>query len=462
MIALASVIAAAAAQCTLRASVDVPLFSETDRRTKTQIFSDVFPVELISGGVVALNTSSSPQLMAVRVELYTNDACPTGFSFGLNEADCGVTLLLNGASYTSDTAVAPNGVCGAPPPPLGKLSGGMCLAPEPPLNCPRPPLPTTEPTVALPTLSVIPATPPPFVCKAISSWSETGRTTSTAAVTAAKTDDESSATAAAVLSKTVAAAALGGAVHWRSAGLACVALGGLAGVFGAEQQCNGVIRVSAVASSDAVNQALRCPPTFTPTLMTIAVVGSSGNKDASINGGWQWAVPTQRVCGRPFFGSNEPEPILAAATTHGKSPSVVDERAARWTEQALGEHASVASFAAFSLQLMVNGAPFSLLAGAAQANADEVRHAELALALASRFAGTEISVGAFPRVAIADLRAQTIGELAEAVLREGCVGETLSVLESARQVDDDAGISEIERTVLHGIVRDELKHSALA
>lgn len=48
------------------------------------------------------------------------------------------------------------------------------------------------------------------------------------------------------------------------------------------------------------------------------------------------------------------------------------------------------------------------------------------------------------------------------MLREGCVGETLSVLSSARQVDDDAATSGMERALLRGIVRDEFKHSALA
>lgn len=111
---------------------------------------------------------------------------------------------------------------------------------------------------------------------------------------------------------------------------------------------------------------------------------------------------------------------------------------------------------------MINGAPFSLLSGAANANADKVRHAEQSLALASRFAGAEVTLDAFPAVAVTDLRPQTIGDLAEAVLRKGCVGETLSVLDSARQVDEGVDMDELERTVLHGIVRDELKHSALA
>ena len=59
----------------------------------------------------------------------------------------------------------------------------------------------------------------------------------------------------------------------------------------------------------------------------------------------------------------------------------VDERRAlgqdkqassEWLHQAVGEHSSIASFAAHTLQLMVQGAPSSLLAAASRAAGDEV------------------------------------------------------------------------------------------
>jgi hypothetical protein len=162
--------------------------------------------------------------------------------------------------------------------------------------------------------------------------------------------------------------------------------------------------------------------------------------------------------GRPFVNSKSSAAVLAEATA-----STDDERAARWVSQGLGEHASVASFAAFSLQLMINGAPFPLLAGAANANGDEVRHAEQSFALASRFAGHRITAEPFPRHAVSSMAPESLEELAEATFRQGCIAETLSVFAAARQVDDNNDVvDEEEREVLVGIVRDEARHSALA
>jgi hypothetical protein len=152
--------------------------------------------------------------------------------------------------------------------------------------------------------------------------------------------------------------------------------------------------------------------------------------------------------GRPFVVNKSM--VLSAPTG-----TTDDARAARWVSQGLGEHASVASFAAFSLQLMINGAPFSLLAGAAKANADEVRHAEQSFALASRFAGHAITAEPFPRHAISSMQPQSLEKLAEAAFREGCIAETLSVFDAARQVDENDVADDEERNVLIGIVRDE-------
>lgn len=52
-----------------------------------------------------------------------------------------------------------------------------------------------------------------------------------------------------------------------------------------------------------------------------------------------------------------------------------------------------------------------------------------------------------------------------AALMEGGIAETLSVLESARQLDDDVDRNELtlnERAGLLTIVSDELRHAALA
>jgi hypothetical protein len=105
--------------------------------------------------------------------------------------------------------------------------------------------------------------------------------------------------------------------------------------------------------------------------------------------------------GRPFVVNKSM--VLSAPTG-----TTDDARAARWVSQGLGEHASVASFAAFCDQ------------------------------------------------------PQSLEKLAEAAFREGCIAETLSVFDAARQVDENDVADDEERNVLIGIVRDEARHSALA
>jgi hypothetical protein len=63
---------------------------------------------------------------------------------------------------------------------------------------------------------------------------------------------------------------------------------------------------------------------------------------------------------------------------------------------ALLEHASVASFARFSLQLMAAGAPASLVEAAHRAALDEIEHARLTFRLASRYEGRALGPGPLP------------------------------------------------------------------
>lgn len=61
---------------------------------------------------------------------------------------------------------------------------------------------------------------------------------------------------------------------------------------------------------------------------------------------------------------------------------VADAVVKAWTTAARAEHASVASFARFTLQLLHLGAPADLVADAQQAGLDEVRHARLCFGVA--------------------------------------------------------------------------------
>jgi hypothetical protein len=128
-----------------------------------------------------------------------------------------------------------------------------------------------------------------------------------------------------------------------------------------------------------------------------------------------------------------------------------------WLEVGLAEHASVASFARFVLELAAVGAPADLLADASVAMRDEIRHAELAFAIASALGGKPVGPGPVPMHGVApraDLEA-----IVRATVREGCVGETLSAAEVELAARRASGT--IAR-VLAEIADDEARHSVLA
>jgi hypothetical protein len=131
--------------------------------------------------------------------------------------------------------------------------------------------------------------------------------------------------------------------------------------------------------------------------------------------------------------------------------------AEHWSEMALLEHASIASFSKFALELLSVGAPASLVEAAHRAALDEVEHAKLAFRLASRYAGEPLGPGPLP---IGDARlGSDLVALAESTAREGCVGETVGAVEARaareRATDDDV------RRVLAVVERDEAAHAEL-
>ncbi|KAL7546843.1 hypothetical protein ACHAWF_010973 [Thalassiosira exigua] len=148
-----------------------------------------------------------------------------------------------------------------------------------------------------------------------------------------------------------------------------------------------------------------------------------------------------------------------------------------WTKNAIGEHASVASFAAFSIALMTNHAPSHLVEDALKAGLDEVRHARTSFDIASKLLGKEVRPGPLPASEHEfdhDMKA-----LALAVAKEGCIDETLSELEAAAEVDlisglldtgadgtkydgVDRGILAWIRDELSTIASEEADHAALA
>ena len=108
------------------------------------------------------------------------------------------------------------------------------------------------------------------------------------------------------------------------------------------------------------------------------------------------------ACGRPFVV--DCEAVLAPTCARDDwralllapspvDPSVADQLANYWTRIGQLEHASVAAFAQFVLQLLAVAAPPDLVLAAQSALADEVEHARLAFGLASLYAGVGVGPG---------------------------------------------------------------------
>ena len=171
------------------------------------------------------------------------------------------------------------------------------------------------------------------------------------------------------------------------------------------------------------------------------------------------------ACGRPFVV--EDAAVTAPSTTREDWRALIlatdapaelrAQLASYWTEVAGYEHASVASFARFILQLLTVGAGPELVLAAQQALADEVEHARLCFALASHHAGVGVGPGPLPQASTPG--ASDHAAIVEAVIREACVGETLSALEAREAAAQavDPGL----RRVLTKIADDEQRHAEL-
>jgi len=116
-----------------------------------------------------------------------------------------------------------------------------------------------------------------------------------------------------------------------------------------------------------------------------------------------------------------------STTTTEKTTNIHQE----WTQRALGEHASIASFSSFSIALLTNGAPSTLVEDALIAAMDEVRHAHTSFDIASRLIGKEVKAGPLPPSTLEYTR--DLVSLGLSVAREGCVDETLSAMGAAME-----------------------------
>jgi hypothetical protein len=136
------------------------------------------------------------------------------------------------------------------------------------------------------------------------------------------------------------------------------------------------------------------------------------------------------------------------------------QAARAWREDAALEHASIASFARLSLELLALGAPPTLVAAAHRAALDEVEHARVCFTIAAELAGAAAPMGPAPL----SLEGLAIGgdlvSLAVSAAREGCVGETVAALalsRAAASCDSPALAAQLAK-----MADDELAHASLA
>lgn len=153
--------------------------------------------------------------------------------------------------------------------------------------------------------------------------------------------------------------------------------------------------------------------------------------------------------------------LRASTATHlesGKDSVLAKQAAAEWTRIALMEHASVAAFARFALQLLAVGAPPALLQQTSQAMSDETRHAQLAFGLARRFGALDVGPG--PLQVQGSLDELDLKSITLTTLLEGCIGETVAAL-CAKLALEHVRDAELQ-AVLTTIAQDESNHALLA
>lgn len=181
------------------------------------------------------------------------------------------------------------------------------------------------------------------------------------------------------------------------------------------------------------------------------------------------SVTAKSCCYKAFGECNGGRPFLVAGAARVASLTVSADasssndrlrRALRdsWTEDALMEHASVASFARLSLRLLALGAPSELVEASQRAALDELAHARFCFERASHFAGERVRPGA---LAVDDaLCAESFADFVRTNLVEGCIGETLAAVrmgeQARRAADPELGAA------LAVVAEDEARHAELA
>lgn len=204
--------------------------------------------------------------------------------------------------------------------------------------------------------------------------------------------------------------------------------------------------------------------------------GGIGGAGGGVGGGAQleccYPVVLEMLCpgGRPFLVDGQARTAAAGSTGSGwqgdhaallisdLSEAVRRRIAAEWARDGHMEHASVAAFAKFALELMALGAPFDLVRDTQLAMADEIRHARRCFDLAALYGESGVVLGPLD---FGVIRADaSLASVVRSTIVEGCVGETVAATMAAH-----ASITTREpatAAVLAEIAEDESRHAELA
>jgi len=180
-------------------------------------------------------------------------------------------------------------------------------------------------------------------------------------------------------------------------------------------------------------------------------------------------IPGGCVIGRPFLVGGTQRLSQLAARADWSELALLPELTGltevlrtrlgqEWTRIALMEHASIAAFARFTLQLLSLGAPAQLIEQASAAMVDETKHAKACFALASAYARAPLGPG--PLAVEHSLDDSALIEIVLNTIHEGCVGETVAAIE-AREAAEHASDPAL-RELLLLISDDETRHAELA
>jgi hypothetical protein len=171
-------------------------------------------------------------------------------------------------------------------------------------------------------------------------------------------------------------------------------------------------------------------------------------------------------CGRPFLVNGVSCTAAIVERTDWADGALADapassedrERlAGAWARDAAMEHASIAAFARFTLELLAHGAPADMVAASQDAGADETRHASACFGIASRLAGRALGPG---RLVVGVIEERSLADVVASTVIEGCIGETLSALVAEARLQH--AVDAKARAALSMIAEDEARHAELA